>query len=149
MKTVVIIVAVRDVITTTLCLVATTRYAYSRSGHHDLPMLIHCFHQRLGNSPIRFFTVFAGFQYGYPDREFITGANGLKPSDRAGAGRAYAGDFGDVVIHEKSHGEGSRVPAAGDKTAEGAPLGLFSIHMEGLRVISSSEIEYILFLNYD
>ncbi len=148
MKTI-IIVEVWDVITTTLCLVATTRYAYSRSGHHDLPMLIHCFHQRLGNSPIRFFTVFAGFQYGYPDREFITGAGGLKPSDRAGAGRAYAGDFGDVVIHEKSHGEGSRVPAAGDKTAEGAPLGLFGIHMEGLRVISSSEIEYILFLNYD
>ena len=76
MKTI-IIVEVWDVITTTLCLVATTRYAYSRSGHHDLPMLIHCFHQRLGNSPIRFFTVFAGFQYGYPDESSSPGRAGL------------------------------------------------------------------------
>ena len=148
MKTITI-VAVRDVITTNLCLVATTRYAYGRSGHHYLPVLVYRFHKSTDDSPIRFLTVFVRLYNGYPDREFIAGANGLKPSDRAGAGRAYAGDFGDVVIHEKSHGEGSRVPAAGDKTAEGAPLGLFGIHMEGLRVISSSEIEYILFLNYD
>ena len=31
---------------------------------------------------------------------------------------------------------------------KGVPFGLFGIHMEGLRVISSGEIEYILLLNY-
>jgi len=140
---------VADVVTTALRRVATTRYAYGRSGHYHFPMLIYRFHESADDSTIRFQAVFVRLHDGHPDREFIARANRLKPSDGAGAGRTYTGDLRDVVIHEKSHGEGSRVPAAGDKTAEGAPLGLFGIHMEDLRVVSSGKIEYILFPDYD